>query len=501
MSDTDRTIGRYEIRRELGRGMMGIVFLAHDPDLGRDIALKVIRPPGGTRDEDRATFEQRFFAEARSAARLSHPGIVVVHDVGRDSVSGDPFMALQLVPGRTLESVLREQKRLEPREAFQIARRVAEALHHAHGQGVVHRDIKPANIMILPSGEPMIMDFGIAKVETSRLTASGHFVGTPLYMSPEQAMVHAVDGRSDIFSLGSVLYEMLTGVPAFGGPSVTRILLQLIQEEPKAPSALIHSLSGFADQVLRRCLAKDVHLRYQTALQLTEDLSDLLDGLPPRSLTADTARASVETTEASAPGPWQASTLTHAPAVPGPVAETLSLPGTGSRGRAVEVGIALTGLALILTWWLVVRFAAPASPVPTDRAATVTPLPTPTEEPSPTPAPTVAPKESARLVLEFEHTLRTGLLRIFVDDEAVMRQSFDGKIRRRILGIPIRGGRMTETFELAPGRHTLRVQVSWDDNVKTEETVASFRPGDRLLLRARLGSIAGLRKNLSLDWN
>ncbi|HQZ16340.1 MAG TPA: serine/threonine-protein kinase, partial [Vicinamibacteria bacterium] len=166
MNGLPETVGRYRLIRELGRGMMGVVWLAKDPDLGRDIALKIIQLPPGANEAERASFEQRFFSEAQSAARLTHPGIVIVHDVGRDPASGALFMALQLLPGQTLDHVLKTRKRLEWQEALRITRKVAEALEHAHSEGVVHRDIKPANIMVLPSGDPKIMDFGIAKIET-----------------------------------------------------------------------------------------------------------------------------------------------------------------------------------------------------------------------------------------------------------------------------------------------------------------------------------------------
>jgi serine/threonine protein kinase len=505
MNDPTQIIGRYQISRELGRGTMGVVFLAHDPDLGRDIALKVIQLQGGVTDEDRAGFEQRFFAEARSAARLSHPGIVTVHDVGRDGASGAPFMALQFVPGQTLDSLLREKKRLEPKEALRIARGVAKGLQHAHSHGVIHRDIKPANIMILPSGEPIITDFGIAKMEASRLTASGHLVGTPLYMSPEQALVRPVDGRSDIFSLGSVLYEMLTGVAAFAGPSVTNILLQLIHDEPKAPTTLIRTLSPFTDHVLGRCLAKDPAQRYQTAEDLADDLSDLLEDNAPRSLKSSAGSPVFVRTDPGGHEPWRASTIPGLAPREERVEDTIGPSETPQSSRNVELAIAACGLVVVVVFGLLVRFASPRAQPQTVAEATApallaTPTPTPMEpQASPTGSP--GPVAPAQLVVDFEHTLKSGLLRIFVDDEAVMRQSLGGKVTKRILGIPIRRGRMTETIEIAPGRHTLRVQVSWDDTVKTEEARASFEPGGRKTLRARLGSIGGLRKNLSLDWN
>src|SRR5262245_6925619 len=211
MTELPRTVSRYEILAELGRGNMGVVYRAHDPDLGRDVALKVIRPAAAGAEEEEADFEKRFLQEARSAASLSHPGIVIVHDVGRDPATGSPYIALELLRGRPLDAVLREKGALPWREALRLGQRLAEALFAAHSKGIVHRDIKPANVMLLESGEPKIMDFGIAKVEASNLTAAGQMFGTPLYMSPEQALGRPVDARSDLFSLGSMLYEMLTG--------------------------------------------------------------------------------------------------------------------------------------------------------------------------------------------------------------------------------------------------------------------------------------------------
>lgn len=503
MSPLPKTIGRYQVLQELGRGTMGVVYLAHDPDLGREIALKVIQLPGGSTDEELLSFEERFFAEARSAARLSHPGIVIVHDVARDTASGAPFMALQFVPGKTLDRLLKERKRLERSEALRIAKGVAEALHHAHAQGVVHRDIKPANIMILPSGAPTIMDFGIAKLETGRMTATGQFVGTPLYMSPEQAMVHPVDGRSDIFSLGSVLYETLTGVPAFAGESLTKILLQLIHQEPAPASAVITSLSGSIDHVLGHCLAKDVHRRYQTAQQLADDLKDLIEDKEPRSLAAWPAvlPAFTETTPAVSPGPWSAAT--HPRLDYGASLETHALPRTRKPDRSIDLAVAASAVALAAVLWLVVSLAGPATPGHSAVIPPLTLLDTPTPSPTSTPSatPTPEPPLPAQVIVDFEHSLKTGVLRIFLDNEPVMKQTVGGKVIRRIIGIPIRKGRMLETLEIPAGRHTLRVQVAWDDNVKTEETQISFTPGGRLVLKVRLGSLGGLRKDLSLEWN
>ena len=190
-------------------------------------------------------YEQRFLNEARAAARLSHPAIVVVHDVGRDPASGALFMALELLRGRHAAGRPRRgAARCPGAEALRLVERVAEGLHHAHEHGIVHRDVKPANIMVLASGEPKIMDFGIAKVEAAQLTAAGQLFGTPLYMSPEQARASPVDGRSDLFSLGAVLYEILTGRRAFGSDSVHGIVLQVVQSDPRPPSAVVPGIPG-----------------------------------------------------------------------------------------------------------------------------------------------------------------------------------------------------------------------------------------------------------------
>lgn len=492
------TVGRYQIRQELGRGMMGVVYLARDPDLGRDIALKVIQLPHGASDSERASFEKRFFSEAQSAARLSHPGIVIVHDVGRDTSSGALFMALQLLPGRTLDAVLKETKRLEWQEALRIARRVAEALEHAHSEGVVHRDIKPSNIMILPTGEAKIMDFGIAKIEASRLTATGQFIGTPLYMSPEQAQAQPVDGRSDIFSLGSVLYEMLTGVPAFEGESVTRILYKLMSTEPEPPSILVPALSPGIDNILRRCLMKDVTLRYPNAQALADDISKIIGlgtdggrvsatimGGPAGTIAASGPAAAADSS--ADPNAWMS-------------LETRALV-TRPPGKWRRMLIAAGGIAsLALTAWML---AGLLEPPPVARRITETPAATPSETPADPPSPTQTPavipaNRPAVMTLVFEHSLKGGVLRVSVDGLRVVEQPFGSRVTRKIAGIEMRKGQISETLEVAPGLREIRVEVLWDDNKKSERSQTFFNPGSRLRLKAKLG---GIRKNLSLEWN
>jgi serine/threonine-protein kinase len=501
---TPETVGRYQVLRELGRGMMGVVYLARDPDLGRDIALKVIQLPLGATAAEREGFERRFFAEAQSAARLTHPGIVIVHDVGRDPVSGALFMALQLLPGQTLDQVLRSQKRIEWREALRITKKVAEALEHAHSEGVVHRDIKPANIMILPTGDPKIMDFGIAKMETGRLTATGQFIGTPLYMSPEQAMARPVDGRSDIFSLGSVLYEMLTGVPAFDGESVTKILFQLMSSEPEPPSVRVPSLSPAIDNILRRCFAKDVTQRYSDAEALAKDITAIIGpgadagraaGVGSGTEISDSPLTALlpQDAETSLPEDWSA-------------LETRALPPSPARRRRRNMVVMGAIVAAALLGWAAIRALTPppvariVEPPPVERK----PVPPPSESgegPRPTPSPTRAPNAAALLSVEFEHSLKGGVFRLYVDDLRVIDEPFGSKVTKKIVGLEMRKGFLAETLEVTPGLRTVKVEVIWEDNVKTQRSQTFFNPGSRLRLKAKLGSMGGLRKDLSLEWN
>jgi eukaryotic-like serine/threonine-protein kinase len=276
-------IGRFQIRRELGRGMMGVVYEALDPALHRSVALKVIRLAFATSKEERDAFERRFMTEARAAAGLSHVGIVVVHEVGRDPETGLLYLALEHLPGRTLAEQIAEGARLPEREALHLVERVAQALHYAHERGIVHRDIKPANIMVLPDGQPKILDFGLAKLEAGHeLTAAGQFMGTPLFMSPEQAGGEAVDRRSDLFSLGAILYTLLAGRRPFEAENVARILARVAHQPPSPLRETAPSVSGDAEYVVMRALQKEPARRYSTAAAMAEDLADVRGGRPPR---------------------------------------------------------------------------------------------------------------------------------------------------------------------------------------------------------------------------
>ena len=290
-------LGRYEIVRELGKGAMGIVYLAKDPLIGRLVALKTIRPSAHADDEDTKEFQQRFVREAQAAGILNHPSIVTVHDIGEDEPTGVSFIAMEYVEGQNLKEVLAQGRPLSFEQAADIIAQVAEGLDFAHAKGIVHRDVKPANIILLEGNRAKITDFGIAKITSgANLTTTGQFLGTPNYMAPEQIKGTPVDGRSDIFSLGICLYECLTHRKPFGGDSLTSISYKIVHE----PFPPLHEINptipeGFVD-VVTHCLAKDPSKRYQRGKDVANALRAVIRGeRPTRSTDPLFADATVAT--------------------------------------------------------------------------------------------------------------------------------------------------------------------------------------------------------------
>ena len=263
-------LGRYEIIEELGRGAMGVVYKAHDPLIERFVAIKAINlqllP-----EKDRAEYAARFYQEAKAAGHLNHRNIVTIHDLGE---SGDvAYIAMELMEGRELQVVMDGVHRLSTEEVLNIAIQVAKGLFYAHQRGIVHRDIKPSNIMLMGDKQVKIADFGIAQMGSSLLvTQSGLIMGSPLYMSPEQITSASVDARSDIFSLGIVLYQMLTGRRPFSGDNVNAVMYQIVNEDPPKPSSLNPDIPAMLDKVVSKCLEKNPNERYRNANELADDL-------------------------------------------------------------------------------------------------------------------------------------------------------------------------------------------------------------------------------------
>jgi len=263
--------GRYEIIKELGRGSMGIVYLGHDPQIDRLVAIKVLR-------QDRVTseaFVTRFLKEARAIGRLSHPNIVAVYDVGEDQ--GTIYLTMEYIEGRSLAEIIKEKK-VNVHELKEWTIQIADALNYAHNKGIVHRDIKPSNIIVQKDGHIKITDFGIAHIEDPNAlqqTQAGEILGTPAYMSPEQVLGEKVDGRSDLFSLGIILYEALTQKKPFKGDTLTAIFKEIIQTTPISPDKISKDVSPELAQIIMKCLAKDPKERFQTGAELAEALKKL----------------------------------------------------------------------------------------------------------------------------------------------------------------------------------------------------------------------------------
>ncbi len=267
---TIRTLSRYQLLEEIGRGNMGVVYRARDPVMDRTVAIKVIRIGFSIDEGKRRVFLERFHREAQIAGKLGHPHIIAVHDFG---AGDEPYIVMEYFSGVSL-SALAERGPVPLEEVELIARQLAVALAYAHERGVVHRDIKPANVLY-QSGCIKLLDFGIAKLETSELTSTGEFMGTPSHMSPEIFSGGVADGRSDLFSLGVLLYQLLTGLKPFEGGSVSRTIYRVLHEEPAPPSSLRAGIPPGWDRVARKLLAKSPQARYPTAGELLLDLDRL----------------------------------------------------------------------------------------------------------------------------------------------------------------------------------------------------------------------------------
>lgn len=264
------SLGRYEIISELGRGAMGVVYKAKDPLIDREVAIKTIDLQNLPADKKKE-YEARFYQEAKSAGRLSHPNIVTIHDLGE--THGTAYIAMELLEGKELQNLLDSEKHLSVDEALNIAIQIAAGLAFAHEHGIVHRDIKPSNIMVLKGLRVKIADFGIARMPSSlMLTQTGIVVGSPLYMAPEQIKQGKPDARSDIFSLGVLLYQMLTWKMPFKGDSAHTVMYKIVQEEPPKPSTLNDGVTEQLDAIVAKCLAKNPDDRYQNANELGKDL-------------------------------------------------------------------------------------------------------------------------------------------------------------------------------------------------------------------------------------
>ena len=345
-------LGRYVIEGVLGKGAMGVVYLAVDPVIGRRVALKTLAVPADS--EEAQEFAQRFLREAQAAGILNHPVIVTVHDAGVDEDTGLSFIAMEYIEGRSLKEMVQSGHAFSPVDVAMIGAALADALDYAHAQGVIHRDIKPANILITSRGQAKITDFGVARLESSNLTAAGQFIGTPNYMAPEQVTGGAVDGRSDLFSLGVVLFELLSGARPFSGSSMTEVTYKIVHEASPIPSRARPGLPPAFNPIILKLLEKDPTRRYQRGAELARVLESL---------------AQVLAGAAGQPAPRPASGTTGK--IPASAIEAAQAAARPAASAAVAPAAALSVWRLpIQTRWVVALLAAVVVPV----AAVITAL-------------------------------------------------------------------------------------------------------------------------------
>jgi serine/threonine protein kinase len=372
-------VSRYEITGELGKGAMGRVYKAVDPTIGRTVALKTMRLDVHGLETDEML--RRFKNEARLAGVLNHGNIVTIYDAGEQD--GLFYIAMEYIEGVTLHSVLNQRKTLPAEDIISISKQICAGLDHAHHHGVIHRDVKPANVMLEPDGTAKIMDFGIAK-SGGGLTSTGQVLGTPNYMAPEQVRGHALDGRTDLFSFGVMLYEMTTGEKPFAGTNVTTIIYKIIHENPVPPRELDVTIHPGLDKVIMKALAKKPDERYQTGAELARDLQSY------KSLGANT-----DSTQEIPSGAYPAATgAAPAPAKSSPkVAAAASAPAARAAvkprkmqpppiGKKIWIGVSLfvvlVAAASVGIWRGVITNHQPVTP-----AAVTTPPAENTPAPSP----------------------------------------------------------------------------------------------------------------------
>jgi serine/threonine-protein kinase len=497
-----KRFGRYEIIGELGRGAMGVVYKARDPKIDRFVAVKAISLSTNHPEEERE-YRERFFYEAQAAGRLLHPGIVTIFDTGEDLDGHLAYIVMEYIAGQSLDRMLSEQsKKLPVHTALLLAEELAEALDHAHGQGVIHRDMKPANVLVTKEGHAKIADFGIAKMNLAHLTLPRMALGTPAYMAPEQLEGEPVDNRSDLFSLGAILYRMVTGYGPFQGNSTATVCFKVANRDPLRATALDPDLPPELDSVIARAMAKDPAQRYQRGLEFALDLRELrergrtIPREPDRPSWFPRARIARAGRDISGGTPSAASAIPaflEAWAHAGRRVPRFFNPRLLSWWRVptLRVGFALT-IATLLVSVLVYRHPGPSSPKPSQSVSTSRPNSTPVTVVETVPAAPPTPTQpvvhrpvrktvsktstnavadstkpvadsaktiaDSRLDIHVEHRFSAADLSLWVDDKLAYEHPLQGQDKKH--WNPFRTDvRETETVRLTSGQHRLMVRV------------------------------------------
>jgi Protein kinase domain len=489
-------LGRFELDTEIGRGAMGIVYRGRDIKINRPVAIKTIsildQDP-----EDEQEFRGRFFLEAQAAGRLSHPGIVTIFDVGEETESKVPFIVMEYVSGLSLSKILsaRQSRKLPLGPALQLIQDVAEALHYAHACGVIHRDIKPANILVTWEGHAKIADFGIAKVNGSQMTLPGRTLGSPAYMAPEQLTGAPADGRSDLFSLGVILYTMLTGHRPFQGDSVTTILSKVAHHDPVLVTTLESDLPPEVNRIVLRAIAKDPALRYQSGKELARDIYQLRVSQNLLDETAASLAAGLDSSMRGAVG-----FVAESPFGKTTQGPNISGTPTSARGYFVRITylkgallVASVAIVVAVVGWRLLFVSHRAKPVTTGipNASISTPKPQPTPVVALLPVPprmdrresraTIAspsihskpkvankpvlialksePPELASLEIEIRHHFVIAHASIWLDDDLVFEKELEGVTKKHALIFQRTAGLDVGLIKFPVGVHTIKVRV------------------------------------------
>jgi serine/threonine protein kinase len=482
--------GRYEILTELGRGAMGIVYQARDPKINRVVAVKTFSLAGQPPEEEQE-YRERFFREAEAAGRLSHPGIVTIFDVGEEPETRAPYIVMEFVAGQSLDKLLlsRDDRKLRPDAALQITLELAEALDCAHEQGVVHRDLKPANILLTEDGHAKIADFGIAKLNLATTTLAGRTLGTPAFMSPEQLNDEPVDGRSDLFSLGVILYTLLTGYRPFQGNSALTVAFKVVNRDPIPATILDTGLSPGLDYIISRAIAKDPSQRYQRGMEMVLDIEDLRAGREPWSKAKhpDSAPGSTHT-QAGKPSPSALITQLTGGFKPQSKSRIRPLERHAAQhlpesvrkmslaGVLFLIGLFIFGVRVGHLVWprgnasqppALIQAAAPPS-VATNAASLKSVAPVVAKKRksisrrhpfSPKLAASSTAASPAMLEIEVDHKFADAHMAIWVDEELTYTHPLAGIDKKHLIVFHRVQGHEFHAVQISPGKHLLRVQV------------------------------------------
>ncbi len=485
-------IGRYKIEAELGKGAMGVVYKATDPNIGRVVALKTMRVDvvQGMESEEMV---KRFHAEARNAGVLNHTNIVTIYDA--QELEGIFYIAMEYIQGQTLQELLK-QGNLPLEKIIDIARQVCAGLDYASARNIIHRDIKPANIMVEPDGTVKIMDFGIAKSAGTGMTSTGQVLGTPNYMSPEQVKGRTLDGRSDLFSLGVCLYEMLTGERPFTGENVTTIIYKIVNEHPPAPKDLDATVHPGLSAVVMKALAKNRDERYQKGADMAHDLlhynkvgeagqqTQVMAEQAVPEIVQPPMRATTGTVAMPATGAGAAAKAAPAPQKPAAAPKKTIAAPAKSRGPLM-LGGALLVVVLAVAGYVGLKFKSksPAQPAPTPAAQTEAPSQAATPAPESNPAapgkakPTPKPAAAAAKP-KAEAPIESGELRVASTPPGATI-SMDGKEQAE---------KTPAVLKLKPGQHAVTVSLDgYRPETRRSEVTASQRSNITVALAATMG--------------